>query len=106
MTDNSLTPSEVPETVHVLRDKGVLKRLRGGDATGLEGMMNLLVAVKLKIEGKGKLGQNTIICIPSSQDLTGTSIFSILENIFTKVFNRRRHRPKDSEFCSAPHYLL
>ncbi len=70
-TDNSLQPSQLPEAVHVLRDEDVLKRLRVGDVNGLEVLLDHLVAVKLRIEGKGKLGENTIICIPSPQDLEG-----------------------------------
>ena len=70
-TDNSLQPSQLPEAVHVLRDEDVLRRLRDGDVNGLEVLLDHLVAVQLKIEGKGKLGANTIICIPSPQDLEG-----------------------------------
>ena len=77
-TDNSLQPSQLPEAVHVLRDEDVLKRLRVGDVNGLEVLLDHLVAVKLRIEGKGKLGENTIICIPSPQDLEGIFLLFIL----------------------------
>jgi len=56
--------------LRVLRDEAVLEKIRRGDFSDVESFRDHLVTVKLKVEGRGKLGLNTLLCVPSEDDLS------------------------------------
>merc|ERR1712002_802772 len=55
--------------VKVLRKASALERLRNGSFDEWERFADCLVPVRLVIKGKGKLGYNTLICLPTQEDL-------------------------------------
>ena len=76
--DVGFSTSEEPQPeLKILRDEAALERLRLGQLTSLTAA-DQLVAVRLQVTGKGCLGENTIICIPSQQDLESKLISNIL----------------------------
>merc|ERR1712192_326689 len=56
------------EDYHVIREKDVLKKLAEGEAIEIEDGDNSLVPVLLEVEGKGRLGQQTMLCLPFPTD--------------------------------------
>ena len=64
---------EVGEDWFVVRDKDVLSRINQGfGGKGEEKVINMdkaLVRVRIKLVGKGRLGENSLLCVPRKSDL-------------------------------------
>ena len=53
---------------HVIRDTEVLRKLAEGEAVDIADGDRSLVPVVLEVEGKGRLGQQTLLCLPFPGD--------------------------------------
>jgi ribonuclease P/MRP protein subunit POP1 len=97
-SDNSLCgPVPLPEVVHVLREAELLRRLREDKLSGedVEKFGDYLVGVRLRIQGKGKLGENSLICHPSTQDLEVDGFEGPMERVHEDDMEKERKETRE-----------
>eukprot|EP00088_Acartia_fossae_P048508 TRINITY_DN5295_c0_g1_i12.p1 TRINITY_DN5295_c0_g1~~TRINITY_DN5295_c0_g1_i12.p1 ORF type:complete len:959 (+),score=235.08 TRINITY_DN5295_c0_g1_i12:40-2916(+) len=69
--NTKIMPKSCPEDFTILRDASVLEGLKQSDDSVYQTLDNqdTLVAVRLKIALRGRLGANTLICLPTKEDI-------------------------------------